>query len=442
MSKARVKPNSSFLKKKNQKSGLLIGEIKVKSCVGMKLRKSATSAKSGTFSPEFKNKTAAPAVAPAAPEVVQTTTIIPAPAPSQSTDNILFDLTSFDRNFDSQTGYIQEIFPDPHNPPEYLPLNEKIKNALIRAANRWAHFLCFTPEYIDLIRTFLPEWNGIRLARFQMAEVNDPTTNKPWGSTLARSQPIVKVPQTSLIERFFLYLNKNTFNELSETKLFHLLSHELGHVLGFPCMVVKNNGEEVLPKITFDSARNIKFYEAETFPTAWESYKYEYQGLSVIEKGGTTTTYHIPLSTDSQHWSPDTITYDTPISYNEPHLKLLYRGINNDILTQGWNSEIKYLISNVTLGVLSDVYTWLDSGDKTYNYRINYKNAHEVETFTTTRDDKSIFFIGEVYDPKNKEIKIEDDEEEEKDKSLSKGPIIHQCSVCEPIYLDACGDCA
>jgi hypothetical protein len=249
MSKARAKPNSSFLKKKNQKSGLLIGEIKVKSCVGMKLRKSATSAKSGTFSPEFRKKNTKVELPAAATEVVQTTTI-PAPPPtlSQSSGNTLFDLSSFDRNFDSQTGYFQSIFPDPHNPPEYPPLNEKIKNALIRAANRWAHFLSFTPEYIDLIRTYLPDWNGITLDRFLMAEVNDPTTGKPWGSTLARSQTIVKVPYTSLIQRFFLYLNKNTFNELSETKLFHLLSHELGHVLGFPCMIVKKTARKCCQK--------------------------------------------------------------------------------------------------------------------------------------------------------------------------------------------------
>ena len=153
MSKATARPSSSFLKKKKSKSGIIVGEIKVKSCPGIKLRKSSTSAKSGTFSPEFRNRTVFAAVAPevaAAP--IQVVASTPTPTPTTPTNSgILFDLTTFDRSFAVDADgfvHVPQIGPPFPQLSQYSdgPNREgTYYRALCRAANRWGHFLSFTP---------------------------------------------------------------------------------------------------------------------------------------------------------------------------------------------------------------------------------------------------------------------------------------------------------
>jgi len=463
MSKARVKPNSSFLKKKNQKSGLLIGEIKVKSCVGMKMRKSATSAKSGTFSPEFKNKTA-----PAAPaqEVVQTTTTTPAPAPtpSQSSGNILFDISTFSGNFSLETGWREgQDKDDPNSTSNYETLPQKVINALTRAANRWARFLSFTPAYLEVMNNLVPGWKGIPLNFFLITDI-DPLTG---GSTthIAQSGP-ARVANTTFIKSAVMFLSKNYFDACTEYQLFQILSHELGHVLGFATLKI-NNGE-LFPKIYVDPANSDnKFYDEDHFPLAVDAYIHKYKGktkdrgdtveqcnIDISPKGliplqkdgsywGTTTLTYDESSLDPNLYNPDACTHEDVVLYGDNRPMVIFRGLYNEIMVPKWDENVdKYLITEITLGALAALYT-IQGGQVIRNYRllqgIRTSSASE-ETSFTLKDDQTIYFDGQVYDPPlSRERKIEHEEE---DKSWFKGPIIHNCSACEQIYLDVCGDCS
>jgi len=473
MSKARVKPNSSFLKKKNQKSGLLIGEIKVKSCVGMKLRKSATSAKSGTFSPQFKNKPEA-ALPAARATPLPSPLLSPAPAPSQSNNNILFDISTFSDFFNFETGY--RVNKDEAVLPRDLPLPPKAMNALTRAANRWAHFLSFTPEYIKVMNNLVPGWKGITLDRFQISTIDFFTSSGWLPNTLAKSVPNVKVADTSFITGGQMCVSENYLLNLTEDELFHILSHELGHILGFPCMRVRNGGDwdELLPNIYVDPAGDgdSKFYDELHFRLAVDAYIHKYKGKTKDRGNTIFTSCDIDISPIGlipleygvyKHWSPTTITYDEtaldPNLYNpdactNEHLPYLYlderpmvifRGLYNEIMVPEWDAKIDsesgYFITEITLGALAALYTPWD-GNNIRNYTLlrgsRTIGASEARDFNLKDDTiySTINFSGNIIG--DKEIK----DEEEKDKSWSKGPIIHKCSVCEPIYLDACGDCA
>jgi hypothetical protein len=390
----------------------------------------------------------------------------PTPTPTPDTSgNILFDISSFSKSFNSE-GYPQVVFPDTTVPSVYEPLPKKVKNALTRAANRWAHFLSFTPEYINVIRTNIKDkdWKGITLDRFLISTYN-PITGGPWGTTIATTQRENR-PQTSFITGGKIYVSKEKYDTYTEYQLFHILSHEFGHILGIPCMTVKNNGQEygpeVLPNIYFDAERNAKFYQRFYFPNTITVYKWKYQGVYYEAKGKELvkkenkdikyldTDDLVPLDIPGKHWSQDTLTYDTP----DPNLRMVFRGLYNDIMVPEWDKDIDkdshYLITELTLRALTDIYTpW--NGSRIDNYKLklwnpNYKgpfelpSAGEDKSFSFTSE-KTIQFKGKVYDPPlKKEIEIEDEEEE--DKSWFKETIIHNCCMCEPIYLDSCGECA
>jgi hypothetical protein len=474
MSKAIAKPNSSFLKKKNQKSGLLIGEIKVKSCVGMKLRKSATSAKSGTFSPEFRKKK--PEVESKSASAAEPAAVAPAPAPAPapSTGNILFDISTFSESFNVVTGYRKgQDNNDPNSIAVYEPLTGKAINALTRAANRWAHFLSFSQQYIDVIRKLSPSlrnWNGITLDRLKISNL-DFFTNNVFGTSLAKSWPIIKETDTSFIIGAWISVSENNFNKYDENEWFTILSHELGHVLGFGTVTVKNKGVEYLPKKYVDLAPNhevYKFYDEDHFPFAVDAYIKKYKGKTK-ERGNTTEQCNIDISpmgliplewtaanpnNNYQHWSPVTLTYEEsedPNLYNpdactneyrsflyeDDRPRVIFRGLYNELMVPGWNDVIDkksgYFITEITLGALVSLNTpW--NNDFIFNYK--KLRGSEDTRFTLVKNDTTIHFSGNII--RGKEIKIEDEEE---DKSWSKGTITHQCSVCKPIYLDACGDC-
>lgn len=458
MSKARVKPNSSFLKKKNQKSGLLIGEIKVKSCTGMKLRKSATSAKSGTFSPQFKNKPEAEPKPASAAEPAPA----PAPAPAPSTGNILFDISIFSGNFNLETGWREgQDENDPNATSDYETLPQTVINALTRAANRWARFLSFTPAYLEVMQTFVPGWKGITLNRFLITTI-DPLTGKPT-KYLAQAAP-ARVQNTTFIANGVIYLSKNFFNNCTEYQLFQVLSHELGHVLGFA--TVKINNGELFPKIYVDPANSDnKFYDEDHFPLAVDAYIHKYKGKTK-ERGDTVEQCNIdispkgliPLQKDGNHWrtttltyeestepnlyNPDACTHEDVMLYGERPM-VVFRGLYNEIMVPKWDEKVdKYLITEITLGALAALYTiW--NGREIRNYKLlrgTRSSSASEETSFTLKDDQTIYFDGQVYDPPlSRERKIEHEEE---DKSWFKGPIIHNCSACEQIYLDVCGDCS
>jgi len=394
------------------------------------------------------------------------------PAPD-TTDNILFDISSFSKTFNSVTG---DVEPAISASIPYKPLPEKIKNALTRAAKRWAHFLSFTPEYVNLMGTFLKvkDWKGITLNRFLLSN-NNPITGGEWILNNAISTPKFHLQETSFIVGGIMYASKNFFNTCTDDELFHFLSRELGHILGFPCMTVKDNdGKEVLPNIHIFEGD--KFYHSNYFTCAARAYKKKYKGVTVERryKSGQCNDdgpndILIPLFKPKyDHWSPNTLTYEIKPNNNNPDDEcsyeppsnatdyVTYHGLYNELMVPYWNAGVdkisQYLITDITLGALTSLYTpWkkgyignyklLQDSGTIYDQDCSLSAGEDVDFFK--RSDKSIQFKGNVWEPpKNKEIKIKDEERyEEEDESLFKETITHKCRVCKPIYLDACGDC-
>jgi len=456
MSKATVKPSSSFLKKKKQNSGLYIENVRVKSCVGIKMRKSSTSAKSGTFSPEFRNRTVFAAVAP------ETATPTPAPTPAAATSTspttpILFDLSSFDRSFDVDgDGFLQQRPPGYIGPPaptlsEYtdglFPDDRRGRyyKAFCRAAARWAHFLKFTPEMVAAIRKIKPNWNGIELTKFKSVKN---ASGETWA---ARCTNQILVTGTSMIVGFQIEVNYYYTKDFSEYDIFHLLTHELGHALGMPSPLVKDNTVELFPKIydSLDIENNVKyFYVGAYFPQACLAYKERYEGIITRPKTKELAKLTvrgddlIPLeNVNGHHWNDDAVIIPLPMESADWPEKL-YRGIRNDIMSATDGDKLKrypydrYFITKITLGELCDLYFKSD-GVSIYNYiECRPFDDGEVTSFSLTFAKDSIYFSGTFIDPLNKGIKIEGEEE---DKTCC--AIRQNCSVCEPIYLDACGDC-
>ena len=456
MSKATAKPSSSFLKKKKQQSGIIVGEIKVKSCAGIKLRKSSTSAKSGTFSPEFRNRTVFAAVAP------ETATPTPAPTPAESpaatstspTTPILFDLSSFDRSFDVDgAGYLLRV-PDPGfigpPPPPLSAYTDglfqderrgRYYKAFCRAAARWAHFLKFTPEMIAEIRKTKPNWNGIELNKFKSVK------NKAGEGWAANCREEILVSGTSMNVGFQIEVNYESVKNYSEYDIFHLLTHELGHALGMPSPLVKDNTVELLPKIynSLDIENNMKYYYRSTrFPKAYAAYRERYNGILVRDKLLAGKAYDlIPLENIyGHHWS-ESACIETYIPEYGP-TNIVYRGIRNDIMSGsdgGGHTRYqydRYFITKITLGQLCDLYFKV-GGVPIYNYiECRPFDDGEVTSFSLTFAKDSIYFSGTFIDPPlNKGIKIEGEEEDK-----TRCAIRQNCSGCKPIYLDACGDCA
>ena len=398
----------------------------------------------------------------------------PPPPPPDTNGNILFDISSFSKKFNSVTGYPQTVFPDTTVPSLYQPLDSKALDALTRAAKRWAHFLSFTPEYVNLMGTFIKDWKGITLDRFLITN-KIPDTGESIEKYLAFSSPNVKFSQTSFIVGANMYVNEYYFKMYDENQYFHILSHELGHILGFPCMTVKDNDRmEVLPNIHIFEGD--KFYDSNYFTCAARAYKKKYKGITVETRyksgqcndDGPNVSL-IPLFKPKyDHWSPNTKTYkikpnndnpDDECSYQPPSNAtdyVTYHGLYNELMVPYWNAGVDknshYLITDITLGALTSLYTpWkngyisnyklLQDSGTSYDQDCSLSAGEDVDFFK--RSDKSIQFKGNVWEPpKNKEIKIKDEEEyEEEDESLFKETITHKCRVCKPIYLDACGDC-
>lgn len=448
MSKATAKPSSSFLKKKKPKSGLFVGEIKVKSCVGNKLRKSSTSAKSGTFSPEFKNRHVFAAVAPEIAAPIQAAAPTPAPTPAKTNTGILFDLSSFNRSFDVDgNGLVWQnppgfIGPPPPRLSEYsdgLYREGTYYKALLRAATRWAHFLSFTPEMVAVIRQTKPNWNGIELNKFLISKnYPDPLGS---GTIIASCETEILTTNTSLNSGFYLMLNDTFTKTYTTYQLFHLFTHELGHALGMPCPTVTDGSKELLPKII--TSRERHFYNQKEFPTAYNAYGKTYGGVfrrNTEKLLASLSLNWIPVDNQfGHHWSPDAFIYDLALNDPEPEKidprYVVFRGILNDVMVPTFSDY--RLISEISLGELCDIYTKINGAD-IYNYQRNTENS-EVTGHSLTHTKDKIYFSGTIIDPLNKGIKIEGEEEEEK--TWFKETIIHNCSECKSIYLDACGDC-
>lgn len=409
------------------------------------MRKSSTSAKSGTFSSEFKNR---PIFAAVAPEVVQPASAPPATTttttPTSTNSGILFDLTTFDRNFDVDgDGFVHTIPAGGFGPPR--PGLSVIRDgvyyrALCRAANRWSHFLSFTPEMVAVIRQTKPNWNGIELNKFLIDQ-----TYGDFSETIASCSKEILFSDTSTNSGFQIKLNNKKTKTYTEYQLFHVLTHEFGHALGFSCPIVRGGSKELLPNIYKDVQKNNIYLTSEYFPNAYSAYSNKYSGIfrRNTEKAIAGNVFDwIPLS-DAGHWSDEAFIYDVGLDLPDPTILdpryIIFRGIFNDIMAPNYETFIdNYFISEITLGELSDVYSQIN-GATIYNYQRKTADSEVTSHSLTSQKDK-IYFSGKFIDPPlNKGIKIEGEEE---DKTWFKETIKHNCSECKIIYLDACGECS
>jgi hypothetical protein len=412
-------------------------------------------------------------IPPPAPKPTPTPPPIPPPV---TNGNILFDISSFSKRFNSETGDVEPV-ESAKATSVYKPLPKKAINALTKAAKRWAYFLSFTPEYVEVMRTNIKNWNGIPLNKFLISTKYPERPNGDWENTLAASRPLcstIKQQPTSFIFGSHIYLKSEVFKKYSETQLFHLLSHELGHILGFGSMTVTDDkGVELLPNIYFDAERNAKFYLAQYFPDLYRVYyNFGFLGIYIDDKGkefvkkenkthefGLYRPHTVPLSTDGKHFSPDSMTYELSPGYTNPAhpVRVGLAGFYNEIMVPEFSpsqdKENNYLITEFTLRVLTALYTPYN-GKRIENYQLlrtdmpDYgseegPSAGEDLSRKRRKEDNCIQFEGKAYNPSlNKEIKIEDEDEEEEDESLCKETLIHTCCVCKPIYLDVFGECA
>jgi hypothetical protein len=379
------------------------------------------------------------------------------------TSPILFDLSSFDRSFDVDgEGFILQGPPGFIGPPALLPLSQytdglfpdarrgRYYKALCRAAARWAHFLKFTPEMITAIRKIKPNWNGIELTKFKSVEGH---LGNDWASNCKNQ---ILVSGTSMIVGFQIEVNYYYTKDYTESDIFHLLTHELGHALGMPPKVVKDNTVELFPnkynQLDYDGKMKY-FYRGKYFPRAYAAYRERYEGITRREKTKELAKEEyddlIPLqNVDGNHWNETAVIIPLPMeSAGWP--EKLYRGIRNDILSAA-NGAMQtrypystYFITKITLGELCDLYfkeEWL-AGDGVSIY--NYIECHPFGNGEVTSHDLNfakdcIYFDGKTIDPLKKGIKKSNKEEEDETCCA----IRQNCYGCKQIYLDACGECS
>lgn len=303
---------------------------------------------------------------------------------SNSTDNlyntnILFNTSTFDKKFQLNI----EGWPEgsteagsPIVPGYFFPLPDKLKNALINAANRWNGFIKFQIDTIKQIREInSSSWKGIELLNCKFLD-----------SGAASCGPFIYT-KTTLVYGFYLQINNFYVNSLNMTQLSNVLTHELGHALGMPCFKSHLNGllndEEILPLIDVEidtvTRKETSYYNSITFPLTISSYaKYTGQTPIFTRLLGTNPIKRIPLEreggpgTKNAHWEDQT---------NYDNQGILYRGFKNEVMLGEFNLQIdhehKYLISTVTISTLLTLYTKFDWGEYYTYQEINY-GASEV----------------------------------------------------------------
>jgi hypothetical protein len=318
------------------------------------------------------------------------------------TTNILFDVTSFNKTFDIYGSGFTPVFP-PGDPKTYIPLPAPLKTALLAGAARWKQFIEFNPEMVSLIRSFsnqpllrfLEDWNGIYLTNVRFITFDD--------DTLATcSVNGVSNLDTSMNVSFNLEVKKTLFNAdgsltISQDYFNRIIAHELGHALNFPLILseVDGNGEEILPNIVIGGLSmfetNPQAYDKQFYPKTVEAFN-KYGGwvynrhIGVPPKPPYQT--YIPLTNNGRnvHFRPTTLYYlDNGILTTN----FFMRGFYNEIMNPYTEPGKEYYISQVTIGVLLDIYTsW--KGKKYYNYVA--KGGNEVNSHSYTEDGDLIVF--------------------------------------------------
>jgi hypothetical protein len=111
-------------------------------------------------------------------------------------------------------------------------IGEPGKTLLDQSADRWYTYLKLPIELIEKIRNKSPRWNGIRMSRlgaFNLPNNNIIMTCSPvnyYNFTI--NETLNKIPI-----KFKLEVNEFYMSKLSEQQKIDVITHELGHALGF-----------------------------------------------------------------------------------------------------------------------------------------------------------------------------------------------------------------
>lgn len=331
-------------------------------------------------------------------------------------EDILFDLSSFNDLFDYDNSGI----------PKKLP--NRYINSLIYAANRWNNYIKFQQETINLIRSLnisYKNWKGIKLEN--VLYIDTPTIAAAAGANVGI--------YTTLNVSFNLKLNDVILSTYDDSLLDNVITHELGHALGFSSWSSRADGKEngaiYLPYYITNIAYNNN-------PVCTISPPYKNMNIGYNNYWGTidwlnrkvdSTTTPITYTVNGVHLIPGYFgSIEEPPQPSTRANKYIKRGFGNEIMLPQFTINRKYYISQVSLGYLLDIFTnW--KGRNYYNYNIKNSNG-EVTSFNEPRpgSDPADFVI---YFNTKKEINLKTTtENSEKNIEIDKSTIVFTCGCC------------
>lgn len=268
---------------------------------------------------------------------------------------VLFNTSSFDR----------------YNIPE------KYKKGLLTAIQRWGKFIKYNPETIKLIRQNLNNnnWSGLELTGFELVTTGD---------FYAETETFFAKDNTALVSSFTLKIRDDLIKDFSQADINEIFTHEIGHALGFtaphngpfPLPLVRQNaqenGAELLPNImpmmgfnnTTDNTTPFGLH-IQYYSNTVKAYR-TYGGNRKYSDGNydtkITTPFMLPITQDltgGLHLSA--LPFYSEKKFGNTQTPLYVKlGFDNEVMLPELRPGKKYYISDVSIGVLLDLYTNLN----------------------------------------------------------------------------------
>ena len=284
--------------------------------------------------------------------------------------DILFNTSSFDR----------------------YDIPEKYKIALSVAVKRWGKYIKYNKEFIELVRnsrttvTDYKNWSGLELIKF---EINTTGNYKAKATTFY-------IGATSIQPSFELRINSNQMIGLSQADINDVITHELGHALGFNFdQIVRVNGqesgEELIPNIrelvlfnnTVSGTAGPIGFTKPYFSRIIDAYN-SYGGTREYVNGSYSRVIqgtNMPIE-QNESWGGhmDFVPFYSkeliPGTQIPRYAKL---GLGNDIMTVAFTAGKRMYISEIDIGFLLDIYT--NSNGKNYKNYDQKTSGSEVKTY-------------------------------------------------------------
>ena len=199
---------------------------------------------------------------------------------------------------------------------------------------------------------------------------------------------------TTLNTSFTLILNYNSISQSGPKSVLDVMTHELGHALGFLNWVTKECGRPSNPELLPNSSKNISYRDEPTtisntyFPKTLSAYNKYYGTLTY----NFIFTYSLDMPFNKSHL------YNIPFGSKEPEpapqtaISSMYykRGFQNEIMVSTLNIDTEYYINEISLSFLLDLYTECN-GIKYYNY--SRKDSSSECILSTDAPNLNIVFL-------------------------------------------------